>query len=809
MRSLLQDALFALRQLLRHRVYAATAALSMALGIGATVAVYSVLHGVLIDPFPYRNSERIAAISLTDKQDNTFNIEFTAAERQSLRAVPVVESVAAYRQVPMLATNGDLPESVPVAQMTGNALQFLDAPPILGRIFTAADAPEGVAPPNLAVVSYLFWKTHLAGSPGALGHTLQLNHHPYTVIGVMGPRFTWLDADVYVPWPAGVAPTETDPGVVRLRPGVSYAVATAQLDSFVQQVLRVHPESNPKGGFRIKVQSLTDSLLQDFKGTLFVLFVAVALLLLIGCGNLSILMLARGSARQQEMAMRSALGASRQRIVRQVLTEAVLLSAVGGAAGIALAYAAIHLIVQLIPQYAIPHEVVITLNVPVLLFSIAVSVLTGILSGLSPALAISRPEIAQMVQAGSSRTVTARSSRTQTLLLGGQIALTVLMLAGAGAAMRSFLEAFRAHLGFDPHNVLMTFIQTPEHSYPTWQTRMNYYDALLDKLESTPGITAATFSMGGAPPRGNWIQEVQLAGTASDEGRKAGVHLVSANYFSVLRIPLLTGRTLTRPEILRGAHLAIVSRKFVQSFLNGRDPIGRQITLPALKHAGSQDAPDPAVDQPFQIVGVVEDVRNDGLHRPILPQVYLGIGPTLFGGSELMVRTDRDPRQLERVIAGSVRAVDANQALTEVYTYDQFLSMFVWSHERFISVLFALFSVVALTLAAVGLISVVAYTVEQRTREIGLRIALGASRRAVLTGTLRPTVRTTAIGLVLGVAFSVGLSNFAYRWTASSMRDASVLALTCAVLLLASAVACILPARRVLRIDPIEALRAN
>ena len=800
-----RDISFALRQLTRHRVYALTAILSMALGIGATAAVYSVLYGVLIDPYPYRNADRIAFITIQDKQGRGGDIPLTLAEVDQLRQAKSVEAVFAQNDASMVATDGEIPQSVKVLEMTGNALQFLDAPPLMGRVFTAAEAPEGVAPPPVAVISYPFWKSHFASSPDVLGKVLELNHQKYTVVGVVGPRFTWHDSEVYVPMPAGMDPKSRFQTLIRVRPGISTDAAAGELTSFVEQVGRAEPSLLPRDGYRIKVETLNDWILGQFKGTLILLFVAVALLLLIGCGNVSILMLARGTARLQELATRLALGASRSRIVRQLLTEAVILSVTGGALGMAFAYGAIRLITGLIPEYSIPHEVVITLNIPVLLFSTAVSVIIGILAGLSPALQFSNPHIGQMVQS-SSRSTTSRGARTRAILIVGQTALTVLMLAGAGASMRNFLEAYAAPLGFDSHHILTLRIGLPEKSFPSWQERVNYYDALIEKIKTTPGVTDAAISAIGLPPDNNWRQPVQVIGSALD-GRQSGVYLVSSEYFSVLRIPLLEGRTFTRAEVLRATHFAVISKTFAQRYFPNSDPIGRQILPTQLSQVPSTLLRGPNLDQPYQVIGVVGDVRNDGLHRPILPQAY--VPSTIFatGGNGFLIRTTGSPTAVLHDLSANIRTLNQNQAVSFVYSMDEYLSMFTWAHERFIAVLFAVFSFVALGLAAIGLASVVAYSVEQRTREFGIRTALGAPQWNVLLLTLASTARTTGMGLLLGILLSIGLSDAVHRWTQSSLRDPSVLAVIAGVFLLASAVACLLPARRATRIDPMAALR--
>ena len=809
MSTLFSDLLFALRQLIKHRVYAITAIVSMALGIAATAAVYSVLYGVLIDPYPYRDASHIALVNIYGKQGSYGDIPFTLAEIQQLRKAKSVTEVMARRSVTMIATGGDLITTARTYQFSGNGLDFLGAPAMLGRLWTAQEVPEGVAPPPVAVISFLFWKKHFGAAPDIIGKTLELNHQKYTVIGVVGPRFTWGDGDVYLPLPAGLEAQTRFQILIRTRPETLLGSLTGELDGFVRQIAHDHPEMFPRDSYQVKVETLNDSLLGQFKGTLFLLFGAVALLLLIGCGNVSILMLARGTARQQELGMRAALGATRLRIVRQLLTEAVLLSVTGGALGMGLAWLAIRLIVGLLPEYSIPHEVVISLNIPVLLFSAAVSVATGIVAGLAPALQFSRPHLNAILQAGDSRTVTSRGAKVRSVMIVAQVALTVLLLAGAGAAMRTFLEAYTAKLGFDPRGTLLMFMDVPEHSYTTWQTRSQYVDTLSEKIKATPGVLDVTSFNAGLPPQGVWRQPVHLVGAPADDGRQAGVMLISADYFAVLHIPLLQGRTLTRAEVLRGAHLTVVTQTFVQRYLNGANPIGQQVVPVALQHGFPEALTAPNPQQPYEIVGVVADVRNDGLHQPVQPQIYVPSTVLMFPGMSFLVRTAGNPNLAMHDIGVSMRALDQNQAVTQELAFEDFLSMFVWSHDRFISILFAVFSAVALGLAAIGLFSVVAYSVEQRTREIGIRMALGAPRISVLLLTLTSIAWTTGVGLVLGIGLSIGLNDSVHKWTQSSMRDAGVLSIISGVFVLASILACIVPARRATRVDPMIALRSS
>lgn len=803
-----QDLLFALRQLVRHRVYALTAIASMALGIGATAAVYSVLYGVLIDPYPYRDAARLAFITLHTKHGNG-EVGFSLAEGDQLRKTKAIADILLQGDESMIATDHEIPQSVKVLDMSSGGLQVLGAPPLMGRLFTAAEAPEGVAPPSVAVISYLFWKSHFASDPNVLGQVLELNQHRYTVIGVVGPRFTWHDSEVYLPMPAGIDPKRQFETLVRLRSGVSLDAASGELASLVRQLAVADPSLVPRESYTLEVQTLNDWLLGQFKGTLLLLFAAVALLLLIGCGNVSILMLARGTARLQELATRLAIGASRLRIVQQLLTESVILALSGGVLGMVFAYGAIHGIVGLLPEYSIPHEVVIQLNVPVLLFSTAISVAVGVLAGLSPALQFSSPHISQMVQSSGTRSSTSHGARTRAALIAAQIALTVLMLAGAGATLRNFYQAYAAPIGFDTHNVLLLDLPIPEKAYTTWQAGVIYHDALLQKVKETPGVVSAAGTITGPPPINRWVQAVDVVGSAAGVGQQSVVGLVGDDYFSVLRIPVLAGRTPTHEEILRGARVATVSKAFVDRYFGGANPIGRLVRPTRLANLPPDMLTAPNLNRPFQIIGVVGDIRNDGLHRPPLPAVYLPSSIVPAPGETILVRAASNPSALIHGISENLRTVNQNQAVYRPQTYDDFFSMFVWSHERFIAAVFGVFSFVALGLAAIGISSVVAYSVEQRTREFGVRMALGAPQWNVLWLTLASTARTTGIGLLLGILLSVALSDTVQKWTESSMRDVSVLGAIALVFLLASSLACLLPARRATRIDPMVALREN
>jgi len=371
------------------------------------------------------------------------------------------------------------------------------------------------------------------------------------------------------------------------------------------------------------------------------------------------------------------------------------------------------------------------------------------------------------------------------------------------------VEAYTAKLGFNPHPVLTLHAQLPQGSYPTWQARVSYYDQMLEKVSSIPGVAAATFSSS-YPENAQWTTDVTVQGGTANSGRESELQLISPGYFSALGIPQVSGRIFTRAETLRGAPLVVVNRAFVRKYFDGSDPIGRNLIIPDLDSSWPNIVKPTNASQPLEIVGVVEDSKNYGLHRPVRPQVYVPFTLFLPWGQFVFVRAaSGHPAALERPVAAALMALNQDQAIQRPLPMDDFMSMFSWSHERFTSVIFMLFAVVALALAMIGLFSVVAYGVEQRTREIGIRVALGARRWNVLTLALSASLQATAAGLAAGILATLLLSNTIYRWTDSTTRDAAVLSIVSAVFLLTTLLACLWPANRALHIDPLEALRAE
>src|ERR1700722_15337091 len=489
MQTFLQDFRFSLRQLRRKLGFTFTAIISLALGIGATTAVFSVVYAVLMNPYPYANSDRMVHMRLSDKSDREMGFGLTGGQWQQIRESPVVEDAFMEDDWSLTVTGHDLPEDVQGVYLSSNAFNFFGVLPALGRGLIPSDAIDGQEPQPVAVLSYKFWRRHFNGDPAVLGQTLQLVRKNYTIVGVAAPRFTWGDGDVYLPQKVTQDPVKAYYVGLRLKAGVTHEAANAALQPLIEQFAKETPKHFPTTHFQFHVVGLNEQFVRELGGTLYLLFSAVALLLAIGCGNVSILLLARGTARQHEMAIRTAIGASRGRIIRQLLTESLLLSVTGAALGVLMAYRALALMVELLPKYSFPHEAAIQINLPVLSFSVAIALLTGILFGLWPALQLSRPEVSQVMQSNTRKIAGVVHGRmTHNGLTAAQVSLTLVMLAGAGAAMQGFLRLMHTPLGYDPHNVMSVGIPVHDGAYPTWPARLAYFEQLKAKASTLPRV---------------------------------------------------------------------------------------------------------------------------------------------------------------------------------------------------------------------------------------------------------------------------------------------------------------------------------
>lgn len=814
MQTLLQDFRYGIRQLIKMPGFTLTAILSLAIGIGATTAVFSVVYAVLIDPFPYRAPDRMNHLNLVTPKGELGNYAYlTGSQWQQLRKSPVVEDAFLSGTRNMTVTGSDLPEDVEASSVSSNAFQFLGVPPVLGRGLQPSDALDGQDPQPVAVLGYKFWQRHFNADPGVLGKTMQLDRKSYTIVGVAAPRFTWNDGDVYLPLKITQDQILSYFPEIRLKPGISRVQADAALQPLIEQFAKETPKHFPPGAVRLHVGWINEGFVKQLGGTLYLLFGAVALLLAIGCGNVSILQLARATARTHEFAVRAAIGARRGRIVRQLLTEALLISLTGAGLGLLLAYELLKFIVANLPEYSFPHEAAIHINLPVLLFSMAIAVATGVLFGLWPALQLSRPEVSQVMQSNTRKTTRGVSGRRlHNGLIAGQIALTLLMLAGAGAAIEGFVRLMHAPLGYDPHNVMSVGIPLRDGTYQTWAERAAYFEQLKAKVAEVPGVTMTAISSNATPPLNGFSTKFEILGKPSAQDQSMRLNMVSQEYFPALRIALARGRIWDQAENHRGALVAVVNQTLARRYFPGEDAVGHSIKLPALPVQPPYSFLAPGADGWLQIVGVVEDKRNDGLSSPILPEAFVPNSLVVWMGTQILVRSQVPPLTLLHAIQVKVNSVDRDQQTDgHVRDLEHWISEEPdWARGQLVAWLFGGFAALALSLAAVGLYSVVSYNVVQRTNEFGIRMALGAPRGHVLRIVFASTVASVGGGIAAGLVLSLALSKVMAHWaqeSQASSRDPLLLAVAILTLLFVATLACALPARRAAVVDPMSAIR--
>jgi len=806
MTSLLQDLRYSLRQLKDSPGFSITAILSLALGIAATTAVFSVIYAVLMNPYPNRAPDRMVHMRLRDKSGREDGFGITPSQWQELRKSPVVEDSFLSNGVSLTLTGHDLPEEVAASYLTSNAFQFLGVPTVIGRGLLPSDAMQPVV-----VLAYKFWQRHFNGDPGVVGQTVQLTRRNYIIIGVAPSRFTWNDADVYMPLDFSAGHENAYGVAVRLKPGISHAASIAALQPIIDQFARQTPNNFPQNKFTFTVVGLNDDFIHKLGGTLALLFCAVALLLAIGCGNVSILLLARGTARQHEFAMRSAIGASRGRIVQQLLTESLVLSLTGAGLGILLAFRVVAVIVTMLPKNSFPHEAAIHINLPVLAFSVALALVTGVLFGLWPALSLSRPDLRGVMQAGT-RKIAGRlgALAANNTLIATQIALTLLMLAGAGAAIQGFLRMMHTPLGYDPHNVMGVEMPISSATYNNWAKRSNYFETMRKKVAEVPGVTMTAISETDTPPQIGWVTHIEFQGVRAIDDQKAAIGFVGHTYFQLMRVPLTQGRIWDETENRDAAHFAVVNQALARHYFPKGDAIGHSIRIPDLV-----EQPPFVLDAPgsdgswFHIIGIVADKRDNGMRDPILPEVYLPFTLSMDVSTTVLVRSEVPPLTLLHTIGKQIDTIDTEQPLNRnVRDLEHWITdQPEWQQERLVASLFGAFAALGLALAAVGLYSVVSYTVAQRTGEFGIRMALGAPRSHVLGIVYKSAAVSLGCGIAAGVILALALSKILAHWAEDSSRDPLILLGVTLLLGIVAIVACAIPARRAACVDPAVALR--
>ena len=799
------DVRYGVRGLARTPGFTLLAVLSLGLGIMAVTAIYSVLYAVVLDPFPYKDVDNLTSVRVASPAQRFGRTGYSTdqfleiAERST---GTVFEGVIASTISDVLWTGNGDPQRLRGNHGTFNTFDVMGVPPILGRTPTADDARPGAEP--VAVLGYRFWQRQFNGDTSVLGRQLRLNDVNRTIIGVMPKRFMWRGADVYLPitFERGkiVEGVRSVHLLGRVKPGVTDAQAEADLRPIITDLKQRYPTEFPDQ-WRVGLLRFTETFPSSIGRDIWVLLGAVALLLLIACANVSNLLLARASARQREMTVRVALGASRRRLIRQLLTESLLLALAAGVVGTALAYAGLPAILALVPPNTIPDESEIALNKSVLLFSLAISALTSIICGLAPALHTAGRDLSNaMREASRSLAGGSRQAITRKALVVAEIALALVLLAGSSVLLRTFIDLGRVDIGAPPDRVLVFRVPLAPQRYPDVARRVAFFQDLLPRIKTTPGVEAVALNSG-LHPLGNMSMPAEVMGypAISDPVQ---AHHVNADYTKTLGLRLAAGRLLTDADVESAQRVVLVNERFVRTRIPDRPPIGQVVKLWRLK-----DPPFNVAHHSFQIVGVVYDVPNAGLAEPTMPEVYLPF--TVAGISNLVaVRTHADPGGVTRSVIGQVYTADAAQPVTNVSTLEQLLKEVQFARPRFNLALLSVFAIVGLALAVVGVYGVMSNAVAQERQEIGVRMALGADAgtisRMILARGAQLLLAGTAIGLLGSVA--------AGRWLAGAVwrgRGVDPVAFTgvAALLMIVGLAACYWPARRASRTDPLLAMR--
>jgi len=812
------DLRYGLRMLRRSPGFTTVAVLTLAIGIGANAAIFSVIYAILLRPLPFPDSERIVLIWQTDPNRNITRGIASPAEFLDWRDMSrSFEELSAWRTWFYNLTGGSQPEQVWGVHASGNFFRLLGVAPILGRDFAAEEERPGRE--QVVIISYGLWQRQYGGDANIVGRNILVDDKPYSVIGVLPRGFTLFGTsrqfDLWMPFAFDRAQLDRkDHSVIvfgRLRKEITPAVARAEMQTIFAQLKKQFPGIDPQNGIRIV--KFHDDLARGLRPALLVLLAAVGFVLLIACANVANLMLARATSREREIAVRATLGAGRLRILRQLLTESVLLSVIGGALGVLAAYAALPLLRAALPPQGgygeVAHVEWIGINGPVLGFSLVVSLITGIIFGFAPAIQMSRSDLSESLKEGSRGSTGGRRSQlVRSALVISEVALSLMLLVGAGLLIRSFFLLMSENLGFNPAHVLTMQLWLPESHYAAGAPVLNFYQQVIDRVASLPGVKSASAS--NFLPLTAWADfwNFDIAGrpvAPPDKPNTAEYRVIDWRFFRTLGIPLRSGREFTPADNADAPGVVLISEALAHRYWEGEDPVGKQIRLqgrPAV-------APWQAVGKEtwLTVVGVVGDIREWELGDEKTAEMYL---PYLQNPSRIMrlvVRSERDPAALTAAVRHAVESVDPNQPVTEIRTMDEFFDAAV-SQRRLGMFLLGVFAAIATVLAAVGIYGVMAYAVTHRSHEIGIRMALGAERRDVLRMVVADGMRLAGIGLILGIAASI----FVTRYLESQLygvkpTDPLTFAGVAGGLTLVTIAACYFPARRATRVDPLVALR--
>jgi putative ABC transport system permease protein len=800
-RDLWQDTRYGARMLRKSPGLTSVAVLSLALGIGAISTIFSFVNGIMLRPLPYPEPERLVLVDETafKRGSPSMNVSFPnfVDWREQNHSF---EDIGCYQADGFIIGGGAEPELVKAAFVTQGLFEVLGVGPILGRTFTAdEDQPDH---DQVVILSYGLWQRRFGGDPNIVGQTLLLNNRSRTVIGVMPKGFQFPEvAEAWGPLALNTKIwTRTDHGllaIARLRPAVTLDQAQAEMISIAANIEQQNPITNE--GLSVSLTSLRAGLVGDYKKALLILLGVVAFVLLIACVNVANLLLARATARQKEIAIRAALGANRRRIFRQLLTESLLLGLISGALGLVLALWGMDLLLKAIP-IDIPFWMKFDLDGRVLGFTAACSLLTGFVFGTVPALEASNPDLNETLKEGGRSGAGSGRHRLRSLLVVAEIALSLVLLVGAGLMMRSFISLQNVNAGINPEGVLTMYLALPGAKYRAPEKRIAFFSQLLERLRAIPGVHSAGTNSGLPLAGNNWGRSLTVEGfPVLPVGEAPSINhcLISPDYFSAMGITILKGRDFDDRDSRDSTKVTIIDERLAREYWPDEDPIGKRIRFGP-----------PEDNEPWHtIVGVVREVKHQRLDATTRESVYLPFRQRPMGGSSLAILTSGRPEALISAVRAQVRELDPDIPLTRVMPMTEVVARSVWQ-PRLYTALFGVFAAVALILATVGIYGVMSYAVTQRTREIGLRMALGAQKQDVLKLVVGHGVVITAIGVGVGLVAAVALTRLMSSLLfAVSTTDPITFAAVSMLLAGVALAACFVPARRAAKVDPMVALR--
>ena len=816
MESLWCDLSYGARNLFKHPGFTAVAVLSLAIGIGANSAIFSVTNALLLRPLPYKDAERLVILWSRSPGLNVPQDWFSPGQYLDVRDQnSVFDETAVTIGASFNISGRGAPEHVDGARVSSSFFPLLGATALLGRVFLADEDVPGKAP--VVILSNGFWRRYFGGDEAVIGKTLTLNGNDFTVVGVMPAGFSLnkevmpavngiQNADLLVPLPMSESARSNRGNedfniFARLKPGISLAQAQTEMDVIAERMKQQYPANYPpEGGLTISVVPLLQQVVGDVSLSLKILFGAVGFVLLIACANVANLLLSRAATRTKEIAIRSACGATRSRLIRQLLTESILLAMLSGLTGAGLAYLILKALVVLGPNN-IPRLSEIGIDSRVLAFTFVVAVLTGILFGLAPALRISRIDLNEVLKEGGRRAVSGRTAnRTRKLLVVSEIALSLILLVSAGLLVRSYQRILNAHPGFNPHNVLSLRLGLINTKYPKPETITAFFRDVIDRLNRLSEVESAavTYSLPMSTVALAWepIRIENYAPKSTHELIISNVRIVSPDYFRTMGIPLVKGRYFDQHDTKDAPETVIVDEMLAQRFWPNEDPIGKRI-----QRGGSGAW--------RTVVGVISNDRQYSSEKEPPIAVYFPFEQYVARNMFLVIRTTIDPTATISTITKEIQSIDPEMPVFDVGTMDQRLSDSLAS-RRFAMLLLGLFAVVASLLAAIGIFGVMAYTVNERTHEIGIRLALGSPPSRILQLVIKQAVGLTAVGVAIGLGCAFGLTRvLSALLFGVTTTDVITFTLTPVVLAVVALLASYLPARRAARVDPMIALKCE